>query len=62
MPGRRTGQIEAQIAAKTQSNRFAHGDNLSYSISKICNVKLAHFNEQMLVHELISGSLSISEY
>ena len=30
----------------------------SQSIAKIGNVELADFNKQMLIHELISGSLS----
>ncbi len=45
MPGRRTGQVEAQIAAN------------SYSIRKIYNEGLTHFNQQLLIHELIRGSL-----
>jgi len=45
-------QIEARIAANSQS------------IRKICNDELAgptsrHFNQQLLIHELISGSLVI---
>jgi hypothetical protein len=51
-------QIEARIAAKTQSICFAHGASLSQSIRKICNEELAHFNQQLLIHELIRGSLS----
>ena len=43
-------QVEARIAAN------------SYSIRKICNEGLAgpapgHFNQQLLIHELIRGSL-----
>ena len=38
-------QIEARIAANSQS------------IRKICNEELAHFNQQLLIHELIRGSL-----
>ncbi len=57
MPRRRTGQIKARIAAKTQSNCFAHGAGSSQSIRKICNEELAHFNQQLLIHELIRGSL-----
>jgi len=50
MPGRRTGQVEAQFAAN------------SHSIRKICNEGLAgpaprHFNQQLLIHELIRDSL-----
>ena len=44
MQRRRTGQVEARIAAQTQSNRFAHGAASSTSIRKICNEELAHFN------------------
>ena len=60
-PGRRIAAIKAPIEAKTQSNRFAHGASLSQSIGKIGNEELARsdasgFNEQMLIHELISGS------
>ena len=40
------GQIEAPIAANSQS------------IRKICNEELAHFNQQLLIHELIRGSLN----
>ena len=57
MPGRRTDQVEARIAVKTQSNRFAHGAGPSHSIRKICKEELAHFNQQLLIHELIKGSL-----
>ena len=44
-------QIEARIAANSQS------------IRKICNEELAgptsrHFNQQLLIHELIRGSLA----
>jgi hypothetical protein len=38
-------RVEAQFAAN------------SYSIRKICNEGLAHFNQQLLIHELIRGSL-----
>jgi len=51
-------QIKEPIAAKAQSNRFAHGASFSQSISKIGNDELAYFNEQMLIHELIRGSLT----
>jgi hypothetical protein len=51
-------QIETRIAAKTQNNRFAHGAGSSQSIRKICNEELAHFNQQLLIHELIRGSLA----
>jgi hypothetical protein len=50
-------QIKAPIAGKTQSNRFAHGASFSQAIAKIGNAELAHFNKQMLIHELIRGSL-----
>jgi hypothetical protein len=55
-------QIKAPIAAKTQSNRFAHGADPSQSIGKIGNDELVRsdvsgFNEQMLIHELIIDSL-----
>jgi len=46
MPGRRTGQVEAQIAANSRS------------IRKICNEGLIHFNQQLLINELIRGSLT----
>jgi len=46
IPERRTVQIKAAIAAN------------SHSISKIGNDELAHYNGQMLVHELIRDSLS----
>jgi len=52
------GQIKAPIAGKTQSNRCAHGASFSKAIDKIGNAELAHFNKQMLIHELIRGSLS----
>ena len=64
-------QIKAPIAGKTQSNRFsqsirfahglglgpAHGASFSKAIAKIGNAELVHFNKQMLIHELIRGSL-----
>ncbi len=62
-------QIKAPIAGKTQSNRCsqsmrfahglgpAHGASFSKAIAKIGNVELAHFTKQMLIHELIRGSL-----
>jgi hypothetical protein len=48
-------QIKAPIAGKTQGNRCAHGASFSQSIAKIGNAELAHFNKQMLIHELIRG-------
>jgi hypothetical protein len=51
-------QIKAPIAGKTQSNRCAHGASFSKAITKIWNAELVHFNQQMLIHELIRGSLS----
>ena len=51
------GQIKAPIAGKAQSNRCAHGASFSKAIDKIGNAELAHFNKQMLNHELIRGSL-----
>ena len=39
-------QIKAPIAGNSQS------------IDKIGNAELAHFNKQMLIHELIRGSLA----
>ena len=50
-------QIKAPIAGKTQSNRCAHGASLSKAIAKIGNAELVHFSKQMLIHELIRGSL-----
>jgi hypothetical protein len=50
-------QIKAPIAGKTQSNRYAHGASLSKTIAKIGNAELVHFNKQILIHELIRGSL-----
>ena len=58
MPERRTVQIKAPIAGKAQSNRCAHGASFSMAIAKIGNAELAHINKQMLIHELIRGSLS----
>ena len=52
------GQIKAPIAGKAQSNRCAHGASFSKAIDKIGNAELAHFNKQMLNHELIRGSLA----
>jgi hypothetical protein len=40
------GQIKALIAGNSKA------------IDKIGNAELAHFNKQMLIHELIRGSLS----
>jgi hypothetical protein len=51
-------QFKAPIAGKAQSNRYAHGASLSKAIAKIGNAELAHFNKQMLIHELIRGSLN----
>jgi hypothetical protein len=63
-------QFKAPIAGKTQSNRCsqsirfahglgpAHGASFSQSIAKIGNAELAHFTKQMLIHELIRGSLN----
>jgi hypothetical protein len=54
------GLIKAPIAGKAQSNRcsqsirFTHGASFSKAIG---NTELAHFNKQMLIHELIRGSL-----
>jgi hypothetical protein len=45
MPERRTVQIKAPIAGNNKA------------IAKIGNAELAHFNKQMLIHELIRGSL-----
>jgi hypothetical protein len=39
------GQIKAPIAGNSKA------------IAKIGNAELAHFNKQMLIHELIRGSL-----
>ena len=63
MPERRTAQIKAPIADKAQSNRCAHGASFSKAIVKIGNAamrrsELAHFNKQMLIHELIRDSPS----
>jgi hypothetical protein len=52
-------QIKTPIAGKTQSNRCAHGASFSMAIAKIGNAELAHFNKQMLIHELIRGSLAM---
>jgi hypothetical protein len=41
------GQIKAPIAGNSKA------------IDKIGNAELAHFNKQMLIHELIRGSLAI---
>jgi hypothetical protein len=40
------GQIKAPIAGNSKA------------IDKIGNAELAHFNKQMLIHELIRGSLA----
>jgi len=45
MPERRTVQIKAPIVGNSKA------------IAKIGNAELAHFNKQMLIHELIRGSL-----
>jgi hypothetical protein len=46
MPERRTVQFKAPIAGNSKA------------IAKIGNAELAHFNKQMLIHELIRGSLA----
>jgi hypothetical protein len=51
-------QIKAPIAGKAQSNRYAHGASFSKAIVKIGTAELVHFNKQMLIHELIRGSLT----
>jgi hypothetical protein len=51
-------QFKAPIAGKAQSNRCAHGASFNKAIAKIGNAELAHFNKQMLIHELIRGSLN----
>jgi hypothetical protein len=48
MPERRTVQFKAPIAGNSKA------------IAKIGNAELAHFNKQMLIHELIRGSLSLT--
>jgi hypothetical protein len=48
MPERRTVQIKAPIAVNSKA------------IAKIGNAELAHFNKQMLIHELIRGSLDMN--
>jgi hypothetical protein len=48
MPERRTVQIKAPIAVNSKA------------ITKIGNAELAHFNKQMLIHELIRGSLDMN--
>ena len=45
MPERRTVQIKAPIVGNSKA------------IAKTGNAELAHFNKQMLIHELIRGSL-----
>ena len=46
MPERRTVQIKAPIAGNSKA------------IAKIGNAELAHFTKQILIHELIRGSLA----
>jgi hypothetical protein len=48
MPERRTVQFKAPIVGNSKA------------IAKIGNAELAHFNKQMLIHELIRGSLAIN--
>ena len=48
MPERRTVQIKAPIAGNSKA------------IDKIGNAEVAHFSKQMLIHELIRGSLGSS--
>jgi hypothetical protein len=43
-------QIKAPIAGNSKA------------ITKIGNAELAHFNKQMLIHELIRGSLGSTQY
>jgi hypothetical protein len=50
MPERRTVQIKAPIAVNSKA------------IAKIGNAELAHFNKQMLIHELIRGSLDSKKH
>ncbi|MCZ6723138.1 MAG: hypothetical protein O6938_04375, partial [Gammaproteobacteria bacterium] len=61
IPIRRTVQIKASIAAKTQSNRFAHGASFSQTIGndELDGPALRYFSEQMLIHELLRGSLEL---
>ena len=70
MPERRTVQIKALIAGnnKAKAGPMSEAQPMSEAsalagasvlgLAKIGNAELAHFNKQMLIHELIRGSLS----
>jgi hypothetical protein len=62
MPGRRTVQIKTPIAGNSQSKAGPMSAASVLGLAKIGNAamrrsELAHFNKQMLIHELIRGSL-----
>ena len=64
MPERRTVQIKAPIADKTQSKAGPMSRANVLGLARIHNAamrrsELAHFNQQMLIHELIRGSLGL---
>ena len=71
MPERRTVQIKAPIAGKTQNTRSAHEASFSKAIARIGNAAIRRFEldgpalpdltRRMLIHELIGGSLVVTQ-
>jgi len=51
-------QIKTPISGNSQSKAGPISGASVLGLAKIGNVELADFNKQMLIHELISGSLS----
>ena len=63
MPERRTVQIEAPIVGNSQPKAGPMSEANAVGLAKIGNAAmrrsaLAYFNKQMLIHELIRGSLN----
>ena len=57
IPERRTVQIKAPIAGNSQPKAGPMSEAIALGLAKIGNAELAYFNQQMLIHELIRGSL-----
>ena len=50
-------QIKAPIAGNSQPKAGPMSEAIALGLAKIGNAELAYFNKQMLIHELIRGSL-----
>ncbi len=65
MPERRTVQIKAPIAGNSKAKAGPMSETSVLGLAKIGNAamrrsELAYFNQQMLIHELIRGSLGFT--